>query len=119
MTDDNENALKKKPGLQENEPDDTTVNKLQLFTYMSIVLVPFGFLFFMVLSSFLEYSRWPIYTETNITPQNEANFPAMTFCPAPDGYKENVLRVRNIASTAEPYSILLINQYCNTKFLRN
>ena len=100
MIDDNENALKEKPGLQDYEPDDTTVNKLQLFTYIVIVLVPFGFLFFMVLSSFLEYSRWPIYTETNITPQNEANFPAITFCPANDGYKEDVLRVRNMASTA-------------------
>ena len=108
MIDGNKNALEKKPGLQENEPDDTTVNKLQLFTYIGIVLVPFGFLFSMVLSSFLEYSRWPIYTETNITPQNEANFPAMTFCPAHDGYKEDVLRVRNIASAAGPYNYNIV-----------
>ena len=120
MIDDNENALEKKAGLPENEQDDTTVNKLQLFTYIGIVLVPFGFLFSMVLSSFLEYSRWPIYTETNITPQNEANFPAMTFCPAHDGYKEDVLRVRNIASIINHTMYkLCCNQYCNMQFLRN
>ena len=47
MIDDNENALEKKSGLPENEQDYTTVNKLQLFTYIGIVSVPFGFLFSM------------------------------------------------------------------------
>ena len=43
----------------------------------------------------LQYNEWPIYTETNIVQQNEARFPAMTFCPLSSGYKEDVLQVNS------------------------
>ena len=39
------------------------------------------------------YSKWPIYTETNIVQQNDARFPALTICPIGFGYKEDVLKV--------------------------
>ena len=39
------------------------------------------------------YSSWPIYTATSVIAQNEAQFPAVTFCGLLGGYKENVLRV--------------------------
>ena len=99
--DNNENKLKKKldspikkklDSVKEKTGEDN-VNKDELSFYICLVLLPFSLLVVMVVSSILEYSRWPIYTETNITPQNEANLPAMTFCPAHSGYKENVLMV--------------------------
>ena len=99
--DNNENKLKKKldspiktklDSVKEKTEEDK-VNRVELSFYICLVLLPFTLLVIMVISSILEYSRWPIYTETNITPQNEANLPAMTFCPAHSGYKENVLVV--------------------------
>ena len=90
--DDNENTVGKTKHHKENKTKDAKLNKVKLFIYIGLVLVPFGLLASMVLSSMLDYSTWPILTETNIIPQNEANFPAMTFCPSP-GFKENILKV--------------------------
>ena len=70
------------------------INKLKLAIYIGLVLVPMVTLITMICSSIIDYSRWPIYTETNIRKQNEANFPALTFCPAHVGYKADVLKVK-------------------------
>ena len=48
---------------------------------------------YLIISSILYYSSWPIYTATNVIAQNEAQLPAVTFCGLWGGYKENVLRV--------------------------
>ena len=65
----------------------------RLGVYISVMLVLGGILFWLCLESILAYSKWPIYTETDIVPQNEAMFPSMTFCALLSGYKEDVLKV--------------------------
>ena len=85
--------VKEKSNASKEKIYEEKINKIEFSFYTSLVLMPFILLMIMVISSLLEYSRWPIYTETNITPQNEANFPAMTFCPAHSGYKEHILMV--------------------------
>ena len=91
--DNNDNNHKTMDEQQSKKVDGETVNKRHLCIYFVVLLIPFVTLLTLVLTSILNYSRWPIYTETNIVPQNEANFPAITFCSSHDGYKENVLRV--------------------------
>ena len=70
------------------------LNKAQFSVYALVTLSLLGIFSALSITSVLKYSTWPIYTETNIVPQNEANFPAMTFCPLSNGYKESVLKVR-------------------------
>ena len=65
----------------------------KLCFYILILLMLGSVLFWLCLKSMLEYSKWPIYTETNIVAQNEAQFPSMTFCAMSNGYKANILRV--------------------------
>ena len=69
---------------------------LKLVVYVMVVLLLGSILFWLCLRSVLDYSKWPIYTETNIVSQNKAKFPSMTFCALTSGYKENVLKVINI-----------------------
>ena len=94
--DDNENNVEKteEEETQEDKTKPNSVNKVKLVIYIVLVLVPLVTLLTMIVSSIIDYSTWPIYTETNIRRQNEANFPALTFCPSPVGYKEDILRVR-------------------------
>ena len=65
----------------------------KLFIYVIIVLLLGSILFWLCLRSVLDYSKWPIYTETNIVSQNKAKFPSITFCALTNGYKEDVLKV--------------------------
>ena len=88
-----DHPVKKKLNYPEKKIYEEKINKIELLFYISLVLIPFILVCVLIISCLLEYSRWPIYTETNITPQNEANFPAITFCPAHSGYKEHILKV--------------------------
>ena len=45
----------------------------------------------LIVTSIIVYNTWPIYTATNIIPQEEAKFPDLTFCSLSNGYKEQVL----------------------------
>ena len=74
----------------------TFVSISKLVVYIMVVLLLGSILFWLCLRSVLDYSKWPIYTETNIVSQNKAKFPSMTFCALTSGYKENVLKVNNI-----------------------
>ena len=47
----------------------------------------------LIVTSIIVYNTWPIYTATNIIPQEEAKFPDLTFCSLSNGYKEQVLKV--------------------------
>ena len=49
---------------------------------------------YLMISSIVYYNTWPIYTSTEVIPQQEAQFPAVTFCNQANGYKETVLKVR-------------------------
>ena len=89
--DDNENNVEKlEEEVKDEEKKTKPINKLKLTIYIGLVLVP---LIAMISSSIIDYSTWPIYTETNIRKQSEANFPSLTFCPAHIGYKSDVLKV--------------------------
>ena len=68
----------------------------KLLLYVLVMLFLGSILFWLCLESVLKYSKWPIYTETNIVSQNKAKFPSMTFCALTNGYKEDVLKVNNI-----------------------
>ena len=39
------------------------------------------------------YLKNPTYTESNMVPQVNADFPSVTICPEYNGYKEDVLKV--------------------------
>ena len=105
--DDNENNVDKleeetqneeleKETQNEDAQNTKPINKVKLVIYIALVLVPMVTLITMICSSIIDYSRWPIYTETNIKKQSEANFPSLTFCPTPDGYKSGVLKVNQL-----------------------
>ena len=47
----------------------------------------------LIISSIIVYNTWPIYTATNIIPQEKAQFPDLTFCSLSGGYKQHVLQV--------------------------
>ena len=53
----------------------------------------------LIISSILVYNTWPIYTATNIIPQEDAQFPDLTFCSLSNGYKEHVLQVSRLKLT--------------------
>ena len=40
--------------------------------------------------------KGPTYISSEIAPQQEAGFPAMTVCPVSNGYKEDVLKAHGI-----------------------
>ena len=63
--------------------------------YVLVVVLLGIMLAVLCIKATLQYNEWPIYTETNIVQQNEARFPAMTFCPLSSGYKEDVLQVNS------------------------
>ena len=94
---DNENnVVKCEEETHDEEAQKTkSINKVKLAIYTGLVLVPMVTLITMICSSVIDYSRWPIYTETNIRKQNEANFPSLTFCPTPNGYKSDILKVNS------------------------
>ena len=71
----------------------TTKAICKLCLYILVILLLGMILMWLCLESILTYNKWPIYTETNIVPQNEARFPSMTFCALSSGYKEDVLKV--------------------------
>ena len=49
----------------------------------------------LIVSSIIVYNTWPIYTATNIIPQEKAQFPDLTFCSLSGGYKQHVLQVKH------------------------
>ena len=73
----------------------TAVKISKIMLYILVMFILGLVLFLLSLKSVLRYNEWPIYTETNIVNQNQARFPAMTFCPLSNGYKEDVLKVRS------------------------
>lgn len=47
--------------------------------------------------SLMHYLKAPTYTDMVMVPQEEAEFPSLTFCPTKDvAYKEDILKVQYI-----------------------
>ena len=65
--------------------------KISVHKFVNLALI--GAAVALIVTSIIQYNRWPIYTATNIVPQNKAQFPAITFCGLSKGYKEDVLQV--------------------------
>ena len=69
-------------------------SKLAVHKFVNLALI--GAALTLIISSIIVYNTWPIYTATNIIPQQKAQFPAVTFCGLSSGYKEEVLQVGNV-----------------------
>ena len=77
--------------------------KIGLHKIINIVLL-FAVLY-LIISSIIYYNKWPIYTSTEVIPQQEAQFPAVTFCNQANGYKENILKVSIKTSIAFSFKL--------------
>ena len=66
---------------------------LKICTYCLVILILASGLFWLCLASILKFNEWPIYTETNIVPQQDVPFPSMTFCALSESYKKDILKV--------------------------
>ena len=84
--------------------------KIGLHKLINIVLICAAL--YLIISSIVYYNTWPIYTSTEVIPQQEAQFPAVTFCNQANGYKENVLKVSIKVSVLLP-----LNYYMNDTHL--
>ena len=89
--------------------------KIGLHKFINITLICAAL--YLIISSIIYYNNWPIYTSTEVIPQQEAQFPAVTFCNQANGYKENVLKVSkkiaillplNHQNTLKPKKFLVI-----------
>ena len=92
----------------------TTIFKISI--YLLVMLILGMMLFVLCLKSILQYNEWPIYTETNIVPQQEVRFPAMTVCLLSSGYKEDVLQIKAIF---DKWFLCMINIRTIRKIMRH
>ena len=63
--------------------------------YFSILIFLLFILAIQISDCIKTYINFPTYVETKIVTQPKAIFPAMTICPVKDGYKKEVLLVRD------------------------
>ena len=68
--------------------------KIGIHKFVNLALI--GAALALIASSIIEYNTWPIYTATNIIPQQQAQFPSVTFCGLSGGYNEQILKVSKI-----------------------
>jgi hypothetical protein len=52
-----------------------------------------GLLIYEAVEGFTHFLDFPTYTSTQIVPQRNAEFPALSICPMTNGYKDEVLKV--------------------------
>ena len=72
------------------------INRLRLFEKLVYVLVLAVLVIFLIVQTaqcLINFYNEPTYTETQIVKQNEAEFPAATFCAERNGVKADVLEV--------------------------
>ena len=65
--------------------------KIGIHKFVNFALI--GAALGLIISSIILYNTWPIYTATNIIPQEQAKFPDLTICSLSKGYKEHILQV--------------------------
>ena len=61
--------------------------------YLASLLFVFAALFAAIYQGVKRFLEYPTYTETTIVSQQNASFPAISFCATPNDYKEDVLKV--------------------------
>ena len=66
---------------------------LQKFLYFLVVLVLVVGVIVQTAQCLYKYSETPTYTETKVVKQQEAEFPAFTFCREGSSYKTDILEV--------------------------
>ena len=68
--------------------------------YISVHIILMITVLALIIQCLVVFSKWPTYTKIKVVPQNMAEFPAMTICPALLGYKEDVLQVIEVKFNA-------------------
>ena len=70
------------------------------FIHRLLYFVSFTILFVILINEaykcFKVYQEKPTYTETRIVQQHHAAFPALSICPMPNGYKEDIVKVKDL-----------------------
>ena len=82
-----------------NESEKTMIYCLKLCQkclYLASLLFVFAALFAAIYQGVKRFLEYPTYTETTIVSQQNASFPAISFCATPNDYKEDVLKVNHI-----------------------
>lgn len=72
---------------------------LQKGIYVVALFVLILLLFLQTIQCFVKFARGPTYISSEIVPQNEAGFPAMTICPESSPYNETLLQQHGLANT--------------------
>ena len=91
--------------------------KLGIHKLVNLALI--GAALGLIISSIVVFNTWPIYTATNIIPQENAQFPDLSICSLSSGYKELVLQVRQLKFRKSYYisRCLKINHMNNWYFI--
>ena len=69
------------------------LKRFEKSTFYVILTLLLIFLTVQVIKCCLKFTEEPTYTTTQIVRQQEAEFPATTYCASKSGYKDNVLKV--------------------------
>ena len=76
--------------------------------YLASLLFVFAALFAAIFQGVKRFLEYPTYTETTIVSQQNASFPAISFCATPNDYKEDVLKVNDIYHEGLIQELLLL-----------
>ena len=71
---------------------------LQKGIYVMALFILILLLLVQTIQCFVKFARGPTYISSEIVPQNEAGFPAMTICPETNKYNKTLLEQHGIAS---------------------
>ena len=83
---------------KENERKIRKLKFLQKGIYVVALFVLILLLLVQTIQCVVKFARGPTYISSEIVPQKEAGFPALTICPESNKYKEDVLLDHGIAS---------------------
>ena len=78
--------------------------------YLASLLFVFVALFAAIYQGVKRFLEYPTYTETTVVSQQNASFPAISFCATPNDYKEDVLKVNYIYHEGfiQEFTVLLL-----------
>ena len=83
---------------KENERKITKLKFLQKGIYVVALFILILLLLVQTIQCVVKFARGPTYISSEIVPQKEAGFPALTICPESNKYKEDVLLAHGISS---------------------
>ena len=83
---------------KENERKVSKLKFLQKGIYVVALFILILLLLVQTIQCVVKFAKGPTYISSEIVPQKEAGFPALTICPESNKYKEDVLLAHGIAS---------------------